>query len=154
DAALADLGPLPGTERRADWTERLSEARDALLRRTREAEETEDWRRWANVAAQEELIGRVEALLESNDLLEGTRQLGRLQDEWAKVATASPDKSQTLWERFRTARNELRRRCDAYMAENLDKKRALCAQVVGVDASTTWNDTAELIKRLQTEWKA
>jgi hypothetical protein len=153
EAALADLGPLPPSERRAAWVERLSDAHAALLRRMRQEEEAEEWRRWANVGAQEELIARVEALLESNDLAEGTRRLGTLQEEWAKVATASPEKSQALWERFRTARNELRRRCDAYLAENLEKKRALVAQVAGLGESTAWNETADLIRRVQAEWK-
>jgi hypothetical protein len=153
EAALVDLGPLPPSERRAAWTERLSAAHDRLLRRLRQEEETEEWRRWANVNAQEEIIRRVEGLLESNDLAEGTRLLGRLQDEWAKVATATPEKSRALWERFRTVRNELHRRCDAYLAENLEKKRALCAQVEGLGDSTNWNETAELIKGIQAEWK-
>src|SRR5688572_6341245 len=94
DAALADLGPLPPAERRAAWTERLTERRDELLRRVRREEETEEWRRWANTAAQEDIIRRIEALLEANDLAEGTRVLGRLQDEWAEVSTASPDRAQ------------------------------------------------------------
>jgi len=153
NAALADLGPLPPTERRAAWTERLSTARDALMRRLRNAEETEDWRRWANVGVQEEIIARVEALLESNDLAAGTRQLGRLQEEWAAAATATPEKSQVLWDRFRVARNELRKRCDAYLAENLERKRALCAQVAGVGEASGWNETTELIRRVQAEWK-
>ena len=153
EAAIADVGPLPPSERRPEWVKRVSESRDQLLRRLRQAEEADEWRRWANVAAQEEIIGRVEALLESNDLAEGTRQLGRLQEEWAAVASATPDKAQSLWERFRTARNELRKRSDAYLAENLEKKRALCAQVAGLAESTAWNETAEVIKRLQAEWK-
>ena len=154
DAALQDLGPLPPSERRDAWTERLSSARGELMRRLGQEEETEEWRRWANAGAQEAIIQRVEALLASNDLLEGTRQLGRLQEEWAEVASATPDKSQALWDRFRTARNELRRRCDAYLAENLEKKRALLAQVAEVGDSTAWNETAELIRRVQAEWKA
>src|SRR5262249_9410713 len=153
DAVLADLGPLPPSERRAAWSERLGEARDQLLRRLAHAEQTEEWRRWANASAQEEIIARVEALLESNDLAEGTRQLGRLQEEWAQVATTTADKSQALWERFRTARNELRKRCDAYLATNLQKKRALCAEVAGLADSTAWNETSEMIKRLQAGWK-
>ena len=153
NAALADLGPLPPSERRAAWTARLSEARDELLRRLSRDEQTEEWRRWANVGAQEALIARVEALLESNDLAEGTRQLGRLQDEWAQVATASPDKAKGLWERFRTARNELRKRCDAYQAANLEQKRVLCAQAAELGDSTAWNETPELIRRLQARWK-
>src|SRR4029450_10576713 len=117
-------------------------------------EHTEKWRRWGNVGAQEELIARVEALLESNDLTEGTRQLGRLQEEWARVATATADKAQGLWDRFRTARNELRKRCDAYLASNLERKRALCAQVAGIGDATDWNETSELMRRLQPEGKA
>jgi hypothetical protein len=122
--------------------------------KARQPDETEEWRRWANTSAQEQIIQRVEALLEANDLAEGTRILPKLQAEWAAVSTATPDKAQALWDRFRTARNELRRRCDAYLAENLEKKRALCTQVEGIGDSTSWNETADLVKRLQAEWKA
>jgi hypothetical protein len=153
EATIADLGPLPASERRPAWTKRVSESRDELMRRLRQAEEADEWRRWANVAAQEEIIRRVEALLESNDVVEGTRQLGRLHDEWAAVAAAPADKAQGLWDRFRSARDELRGRSDAYLADNLEKKRRLCAQVAGLAESTAWNETAELIKRLQVEWK-
>jgi len=47
----------------------------------------------------------------------------------------------------------VRRRADAHLAENLEKKRALCAQATALAESTAWNETAELIKRLQIEWK-
>lgn len=154
DAAIADPGPLPPGESRAAWVARLTEARDRLGRRLRQDAETEEWRRWANAGAQEEIIQRVEGLLEANDLAEGARLLGRLQEEWAQVATATPEKSRPLWERFRTARNELRRRCDAWMTENLERKRALVAQLEGVAESTSWNETTELVRRLQAEWKA
>jgi Domain of Unknown Function (DUF349) len=153
DAALGDLGPLPASERRAAWVERLSAARDRLLRRVAQEEHTDEWRRWANVSAQEEIIARIQALIDSNDLAEGTRLLGRVQEEWAQVASATPDKSQSLWERFRTARNELRKRCDAYLASNLEKKRALCAEVAGLGDSTAWNETPQVIRRLQADWK-
>jgi hypothetical protein len=154
EAALADLGPLPPTERRETWIELLTTARDDLKGRLGREEETEEWRRWANAAAQEEIIRRVEAVLEANDLAEGTRLLSTLQEQWAEVASATPDRSQALWDRFRAARNELRKRCDAYLGENLEKKRALCAQVAEVGESSSWNETADLIRRVQAEWKA
>jgi hypothetical protein len=59
-----------------------------------------------------------------------------------------------LWERFRSARDQLRRRCDAYMAANLERKQALLAQTAGIGESTEWNVTADLVRRLQAEWKA
>jgi len=154
EAALQSLGPLPPSEKREAWIERLTTARDELKGRLGREEETEEWRRWANAGAQEEIIRRVEAVLESNDLAEGTRFLSTLQDEWAQVASATPDRSQALWDRFRAARNELRKRCDVYLAENLEKKRALCAQVAEVSESSAWNETADLIRRVQAEWKA
>lgn len=154
DEALAEIGPLPPGEERAAWSERLGAARDALRRRLRSVEEAEEWRRWANTQAQEELIARVEALLEANDLAEGVKIVGQLQAQWDAVATATPEKARTLWERFRTARNELRRRCDAYLAENLEKKRALITQAVALADSTAWNETADALRRLQAEWKA
>jgi hypothetical protein len=153
ESAVLDPGPLTPADRRAT-KERFTPLREELIRRVAKEEEAEGWRRWANVGAQEALIARVEALLASNDLAEGTRQLGPLQDEWKKVATASPERSQELWEKFRTARNELRRRCDAWMAENLAKKQALCAEVADVGESTDWNATADRIKQAQAAWKA
>lgn len=154
EAAIRDPGPLPASEGRGTWKDRLSALREEVRRRVAREEDAEGWRRWANVGAQEELIARVETLLASDDLAEGARQLGPLQEEWKRVATASPERSQELWERFRTARNELRRRCDAYMADNLARKQALCAEVAEVGESTDWNETAERIKRAQAAWKA
>src|SRR5262249_29270446 len=153
DAALGDLGPLPSTERRAAWIERLTEARDRLLRRGAPEEPPGEWGGRGEAGAQEEIIARLQALLDANDLAEGTRFLARVQEEWAQVASASADKSQALWERFRTARNELRRRCDAYLASNLEKKRALCAEAAPLGESTAWNETLQVIRRLQAKWK-
>ena len=153
DAALADLGPLPAAERRPAWRERLTEARTQLRRRVTQEEEVEGWRRWANVDAQEAIITRAEALHDADDLAEVMPQLKQLQDEWAQCATVSPDKAQALWERFRTARNHLQARVDAYLSNNLEQKRALCAQVADLGESTAWNETAAIIKQAQGEWK-
>jgi Domain of Unknown Function (DUF349) len=154
DRALADLGPLPPAERRSTWKGRLTAARVQLVRRIAELEEIEGWRRWANTDAQEAIIARAEALRASEDLAELDARLKELQDEWAQCATASPDRAQALWERFRSVRDELRARVNAYLASNLERKRALCEQVAAVGDSTAWKETAELIKRAQAEWKA
>lgn len=153
DATLERLGPLPATERPGEWKRRLSDAKANLRRRVVEQEEAEGWRRWANVDVQEALIGRAEALLASDDLPEITRQLKPLQDEWAQCAAAPPEKAQALWNRFSTVRDQLRKRSDAWLQANLEKKRGLCARVADVGDSTAWNETAELIRGAQAEWK-
>jgi len=152
-AVLKDLGPLPPGESRAAWKESLAAAHDALFRRFGQQQETEEWRRWANVGAQEELIGRLETLLSSTNLADATRELGRIQDDWKRVAAAPREQAAALWERFRTARDALRARCDAFLASNLEKKRDLCERVRALGDSTEWSTAAAEIKRLQAEWK-
>jgi hypothetical protein len=89
----------------------------------------------------------------SDDLPAIDAQLKQLQDEWTQCATASPDRAQELWTRFRAVREELRKRVDAYLAANLEQKRALCDRVAAVGDSTEWKETADLIKQAQAEWK-
>jgi hypothetical protein len=154
EIALKDLGPLPPGESHDAWQERLGAARDRLHRRFREAEEAEGWRRFANAGVQEELIRRVEALLVAADMAAATQQLGEIQQEWERVATAPREQSADLWNRYRTARNKLRRRCDAYQTANLKRKQELCDAVALLGDSSDWNATADEMKRLQAEWKA
>jgi len=154
EAAIEDLGPLPAEQDRKAWKARLEVGHDLLLRRIRQAEENEEWRRFANAGVQEQLIARVQALLDGGDLAAASKQLGDIQKEWERAATAPRDRSEELWNGYRTARNELRKRVTAYQAENLGKKQALCDQADLLADSTDWNKTTDEIKRLQAEWKA
>jgi hypothetical protein len=65
-----------------------------------------------------------------------------------------------LWQRFKTARDEVRARCDDFFdaldkerSENFKKKYALCEKVEALMDSTDWEKTAEAIKQVQQEWK-
>lgn len=151
-AALEELAPLPAAERTA-YRQRLAAAQQALASRLQEESDTDDWKRWANADRQRELIARAEALLEAGEPLAMLREIGHLEQEWKSVATAPQKESRALWEKFRRARNELRRRCSAYLAENEAKKQALCEAVERLADSTDWNATADAIRRLQADWK-
>jgi HPt (histidine-containing phosphotransfer) domain-containing protein len=87
------------------------------------------------------------------DLGEVAKELRQIQEEWKRFGTAPPGQSQALWEQFRKVKDELRSRCDAYFADNLKKKEALCEKVEILADSTQWNETAEAIKQIQAEWK-
>lgn len=39
------------------------------------------------------------------------------------------------------------------MAENLEKKKALCEKAEALKDSTDWKETAEILTKLQKEWK-
>ncbi len=151
--SLKQLGPLPPGENLKHWKERLSKARHLLFQRFQDQRETEDWKRWANVDVQEKLILRTEALREVSDLATVAKELRVIQEEWKRVGAAPRRKSESLWKRFSKVRDELWGRCEAYFAENLQKKEALCEKVESLADSTEWSRTAETIKRIQAEWK-
>jgi len=150
--ALRHFPPVPAADREA-LRHRLTVAHHTLAHRVEEQAIAEDWKRWANADVQQELIERAEALLATGDAAQMLREIGQLDREWKRFAVAPRDQSQVLWERFRSARNELRRRCDAYLADNLAKKEALCAAVEQLADSTDWNATAAAIQQMQAEWK-
>ncbi|MCB1054211.1 MAG: DUF349 domain-containing protein, partial [Acidobacteria bacterium] len=163
--ALRNPGPLPaGDEAASQWADlkqRLQAAYDALAPRVAQLEQEEEWKRWANVPLQEELCERMEALATDEDLGHAAGELRRLSEEWKKVASAPPEKSEELWQRFRTAREAVRERTKDFFDEqkkqrqdNLDKKRELAEKVEALAESTDWKQTAEEIKQLQAEWKA
>ncbi len=157
---LRDMGPLPPSENRKKWRTKLADSRQKLHLRVQEYRETDEWRRWANVDLQEKLIHRMEALQETKDLREAAKQLREIQLEWKQFSAVPKAQSETLWQRFKKARDEVRKRCDSFFdtldkerAENLDKKKALCEKVETLVESTNWENTAEQIKQLQQEWK-
>jgi len=150
--AVEHLRALPAAEREA-LRQRLTVARETLAQRVHEHAIAEDWKRWANADVQQQLIERAEAVLAADDPRQMLREIGRLEQEWKRFAVAPRQQSQVLWDRFRGARDELRRRSDAYLAENLAKKEALCVAVEQLADSTEWSTTAAAIRRMQDEWK-
>ena len=65
-----------------------------------------------------------------------------------------------IFERFRAACDEFFKRKAAFfksvkesMAENLEKKKALCEKAEALKDSTDWKETAEILTKLQKEWK-
>lgn len=154
--AVRELGrikPLPASASRKAWAARIEAARQELYRRFQSQKDADQWKRWANADAQEKLIGELETLLATNDLRKAVKDLRRIQEDWKRFGAAPRGQSEVLWARFRTARDELRCRCDAYLESNVTRKEALCEQVQALAESTDWIKTADEIKRLQAAWK-
>lgn len=157
---LRSMGPLPREVNRRKARRRLLLAREALFKRTQDTRELEEWKRWANVEVQAGLIERVEKLLQSNDLPRVAKEMRLIHEEWRKAGAATPDKAPELWNRYKTMRDELKARCDAFFekqtrerAETLKKKEELCAQVEAIQDSQDWSRTAEAIQEIQLRWK-
>ncbi len=159
---VGTMGPLPTKQDRDDLTVRLQEVRTAVTPRIKELRDAEEWKRWANVQVQEELCGKMEALIPiaENEPEKAANEMRTLQERWKSVAAAPRSQAETLWTRFKAAQDQVYDKCKDYFAqqaaerqENLKKKEALCARAESLADSTDWVRTAEAIKALQAEWK-
>lgn len=159
-SALEHPGHFPTREERDTALARLEAARKALYPRLQQLREDADWKRWANVSVQEDLCVRAEALAQEENLPELARKLRDLDARWKQAKEAPKEKSEDLWTRFKTARDAVKGRVDAYfaqqadeLAENLKKKEELCEKAEALAESTDWVKTGEELRRLQAEWK-
>ena len=159
-SALADVPPLPSRRDFEEITHRLKAAQTALTPKAQELREADDWRRFANVSAQEQLCARMEALHSLEDPEDIARQVRDLQHQWRLAADVPRAQADALWRRFKAAHDIVWARCEAHFAAqaeqraaNLARKIELCERAEALAESTNWIQTAEEIKRLQADWK-
>src|SRR4029079_4181755 len=120
-----------------------------------ELREMDDWRRFANAQRQEQLIAMAEAIVAwlktdeeactAADVPSTARALKELHAKWHEVAEAPRQVAQRLWDRFRTATDFIRARCESYFKQlreergaNLQKKTSLVEEAEGLANSTDW----------------
>ena len=89
-----------------------------------------------------------------------TQQVLDMQARWKQIGFAPQKSNIKIFERFRYDCDEFFRRKSEFfkqvkssLAENLEKKRALCEQVEALKDSEDWKETADALTRLQKEWK-
>ena len=160
-AALQDPGPLPGKRERESLVEKLKQTRAALYPRLQELREADEWKRWANTQVQEELVAKMEALVQAADLEKAGIELHVLNDRWRQFSQARKQEAEALWLRFKAAREALQARLEEHRKQmaaqeqaNQQRKLALCEQAEALSVSTDWLRTADKIKALQAEWKS
>ena len=83
-----------------------------------------------------------------------------MQTRWKEIGFAPQKMNLKIFERFRFACDEFFRRKSEFfksvkstLAENLEKKRALCEQAEALKDSEEWKETADKLTKLQKEWK-
>ena len=96
------IGPVPRQDMRATW-KRFREACDSFFTRRNAdmAQRKETWS--ANLAKKEALCARAEELAVSTDWDKAASEIRRLQSEWKTVGPVRRQKSELLWQRFRSA---------------------------------------------------
>lgn len=147
----------------------LRSVQGRLALRVKELREMDDWRRFANVQQQEELIAMAEAIVASleaekeagveSDLAATANALRELHQRWHEAAAVPQHVGRRLWDRFRAATDFIRSRCEVYFAQlreerrsNLAARTALVEEAEMLAGSTDWTKTGVRFQELQKAW--
>ena len=89
-----------------------------------------------------------------------TEEILALQAKWKTIGFAPQKMNTKVFERFRAACDEFFKRKSEHfkslkvnMNENLEKKKQMCEKAEALKDSTDWKATAEILTKLQKEWK-
>ena len=101
-AEWQQIGPVPRQETRATWKQ-FREACDRFFTRRNAdlAERKETWT--ANLTRKEALCARAEELASSREWDKAAAEIRRLQADWKTIGPVRRNKSEAVWQRFRTA---------------------------------------------------
>ncbi len=112
-----------------------------------------------NLKKKEELAALAEKLKESTEWGKTAREFERLFAEWKKIGPVPKDKSEEVWQRFRTARLEFFRRKRQHMKElrkqereNLEKKLELINKIKNLELSDNMDENIKLLEEIEKEW--
>ena len=116
------------------------------------------------------LCEAVERLQNNENIVEASRALQQLHDEWAEIGPVAKELREDLWNRFKAASTIINKKHQAYFdelhakeQENLTKKQAIIEQIKAISASVLqaegkveanqWDKASEQIQALQNEWR-
>jgi len=94
------------------------------------------------------------------DLAATARALKELHAKWQEASEAPRNVAQRLWDRFRTATDFIRARCEPYFQQmrvartvSLEKKLALVQEAESLSQSTDWGRVTARFQELQKAWQ-
>lgn len=160
-----EAGPVAPELREEIWV-RFKNASTILNRRHQEHFEAKKERENANLDLKVAICEEIEAIdLDSLTSYQAwnnaTQKVLDMQARWKEIGFAPQKMNLKIFERFRMScddffsrKSDFFKNVKAAIAENLEKKRALCEQAEALKDSEEWKETAEKLSKLQKEWKA
>lgn len=89
-----------------------------------------------------------------------TQEVIALQNKWKTIGFAPQKMNVKIFERFRKACDDFFKKKGEFfkslkegMSANLEKKKELCEKAEALKDSTDWKETADVLSKLQKEWK-
>lgn len=99
-------------------------------------------------------------MLTFQDWQDKTEEILALQAKWKTIGFAPQKMNTKIFERFRKACDDFfKRKAEHFksikgsMNENLEKKKQMCERAESLKDSQDWKNTAEILTKLQKEWK-
>ena len=115
------------------------------------------------------LCEAAERLEQNENIVEASRALQQLHDEWAEIGPVARELREDLWNRFKAASTVINKKHQAYFDElhakeqsNLDAKRAIIEQLKAINqpiingepfSSKRWEEETAKVQDLQNEWR-
>jgi hypothetical protein len=139
-AEWQQIGAVPRQDTRASW-KRFREACDKFFTRRNAdlAERKEVWS--SNLARKEALCARAEELASSRDWDRGAAEIRRMQAEWKTIGPVRRNKSEAVWQRFRTACDtffeRFKRRDEIELEAKQADREALVAEIEALSGTAS-----------------
>ncbi|HQP11904.1 MAG TPA: DUF349 domain-containing protein [Candidatus Omnitrophota bacterium] len=152
-------GPVPEHQSRTQW-DRFRAVCDQFFENRRLFFAELDRQKEDNYQRKLDLCRKAEELSQSSDWKQAGEALKHLMEEWKLIGPVPREKTEYVWQRFKTASDTFFERRDSYYAEreqqrmeNLKRKEVLCERSEVLSASEDWKAAGEELKQLQEEWK-
>jgi hypothetical protein len=159
-----EVGPVAREYREEIW-ERFSKATKIIHDKRRAILSELEKRYEANIPKKEEVIRKINALLDNeitshNQWQEKIKELEALREEFFKIGKVTKEKSEELWQAlreatrsFNQAKNKFYKSIKNVHHQNLEKKRALVRKAQEFKDSDDFEHATEVYKKIQAEWK-
>ncbi|MBR0195866.1 MAG: DUF349 domain-containing protein [Paludibacteraceae bacterium] len=116
------------------------------------------------------LCEAAERLQNNDNIVEASRALQQLHDEWAEIGPVARELREDLWERFKAASTIINKKHQAFFdelhakeQENLNAKRAIIEQLQALITEMTaedakkdakaWEEATEQVQKMQEAWR-
>lgn len=158
------IGPVPVTKAQEVW-KRYNQYQEQFYDLVKINIELRDLDFKKNLEMKTLLCEAAEKLMDNPSIVEASRALQQLHDEWAEIGPVARELREDLWNRFKEASTVINKKHQAYFddlhkkeQENLEKKQAIIEALKQIDveaikSNKAWDEATERIQAMQNEWR-
>ena len=158
------IGPVPVTKAQEVW-KRYNQYQEQFYDLVKINIELRDLDFKKNLEMKTLLCEAAEKLMDNPSIVEASRALQQLHDEWAEIGPVARELREDLWKRFKGASTVINKKHQAYFddlhkkeQENLTKKQAIIEALKQIDveaikSNKAWDEATERIQAMQNEWR-